>query len=165
MIRKHILITFALSATLANFGCGKPAGPDQKLNIPPDWEVEEHPAGDLHFSQWSLRKSDDTKLNLFSFVLEGASEETMKKFDGWRGYIAESMKDGQVLARTWRAGKYDLNRNFAFAEARDKTHGTSIILMMSPNRAIVCTFSNKSLTREPLTDLADKAAEDFAKAN
>ena len=165
MIRNYFSLFCLLTACYCGIGCGKPAGPDQTINVPAGWTIDDDPAGDLHFSRWLLQSQNSTKAELTSFVTKGASDETLKKLDVWKEYMSESMQYAPFVSRGWTASKYNVARFFAYRHPNDTDHGTVSIWLIGKDREFAITISNINMTREPLTALADKFAEDLAKSN
>lgn len=165
MVRKLLHLSCLFAFGVLTISCGKPAGPDQTLVAPAGWTIIDHPFGDLHYSKWFLLNGDSTKMELTSFVAPGAPEETLKKMEVWKGYMEESVQYGQYVSKSWRSGKYEVVRYFAFAHPNDTDHGTVNLWLVNQDREFAITISNPRMTRVPLTALADKAADDFAKAN
>ena len=165
MVRNYFLLVGLLVICSFGVGCGKPAGPDQTINVPAGWTIDDDPAGDLHFSRWVLQSQNSTKAELTSFVTKGASDETLKKLDVWKEYMSESMQYAPFVSRGWTASKYNVARFFAYRTPNDTNHGTVSIWLIGKDREFAITISNTNMTREPLTALADKFAEDLARAN
>jgi hypothetical protein len=165
MVRKYFSLIGLVIFSTFGAGCGKPAGPDQTLNVPAGWTVDDHPHGDLYYSKWILQKEDSTKAEMTSFVAKGAPEETLKKMEVWKEYMGESMQYASFVSRGWMTGKYNAVRFFAYRHPNDTNHGTVSLWLIGKEREFAITISNPNMTREPLTALADKFADDLAKAN
>jgi hypothetical protein len=165
MARSQFLAFGLAVLCLGTHGCGKPAGPDQTLAVPTGFTIADHPNGDLHFSRWILERSDNTKIELTSFVSAGAPKETLDKLDNWKKYMEESVQYGQFMTRYWTIGNYHATRYFAFANPNDTNHGSSSVWMSNGTRDFAITISNVGMTRVPLMELSDKIVEELAKIN
>jgi hypothetical protein len=146
-------------------GCGGPAGPDQTITLPAGWIMEDDPAGDLHYSSWIINDQNSTKVEITSFVAEGAPEEILKKMEVWKEYMGESTQNAQFVTRARTLGHYNSVRFFAFRHPNDTNNGTVSLWLIGKKREFAMTLSSKNLKRVALTDLADKFAEDFSKVN
>ena len=162
---RSALPTIFVGLCIAGTSCGGPTGPDQSIVAPAGWTITEHAHGDLHFSRWSLATSDNVTAQLSSFVIQGAPVDTVEKLDAWKNYITGNAQNSLFLARTWTIGKYSITRFFSFSKDTDSEHGVASIWLHSSSRDYALSISKKGMKREALTYLADKAAEDFAKAN
>ncbi len=165
MVHRFTLPLVFIALCSVEIGCGGKSGPDQSLVLPAGWTIADHPHGDLHMSRWDLTTSDDVKAQLVSYVVQGAPTETVNQLEGWKKYILGNGQNSLFLLRTWTKGKYRITRFFSFSNDQDFQHGVASIWLTSADRDFAFSIRKTGMKREPLTDLADKAAEEFAKVN
>ena len=155
-------ITVAVTLT----ACGsKTSGPDQTLVLPSsDWKITDHEPGDASFARWVV-ESNGTSIELFSISPTTASKDSITRLDNFRTYLLTAGQSVPVLSRYWSDGDVKYNRQYAPTELTDVEHGSVSILGETPMHAFTFIVTNPKMKKDELTDLAEKTAIAFVKAN
>ena len=167
MSRPSYIFAMLTALWISTAGCGnKNTGPDQTIAVPSaEWTISNHEPGNPNISEWTLTSKNGTKLQLSSFVSRNASQADLERISTLKHYMEEATKNAPMLSRWWTVEKYHVTRQYIPQSLSNIDHGSVNFWAALPQQDYVLTFTNPNLTQAEFIAYADKAVEDFAKAN